>query len=379
MKNRNRISLRGISGALLCATLACHSVATFAAQTDYADEIPEIAAPSADFSERWDSGWTLRFDNDVFLGGSIDRDYSAGVMLTFRGRRVAESALSLGPARARLDRLSGFKRRYERAGSTTRWHALQIGLLLFTPDDITTNQPDYDDRPFANLLYLAGSQISINGNASKAYQSTLTLGLLGSDVGQKLQNVVHSVTGSADANGWRNQISDGGELTARYAIARHSLLSSGYLGRRGFDLKLTIEGSVGYLTEGSAGLALRWGRLRSPWWASTVDYSGYASQPSPQRLRPHLLTREKAWYVSSGIRLRARAHNVFLQGQFRDSPVTFSASELRHVLLEGWLGYTADVGNANIQYALHYQSAEIRYGRGARDLIWAGITVSRSF
>lgn len=379
MKTSNRVSLRAIAGALLGATLACHSITTRAAEIDYADAFPEIPAIEIDFPERWDNGWTLGLDNDAFLGAGIDRDYSAGATLNFGGRRAAASALSLGPARAWLDKVSGFKRRYERSASTTQRHALQIGLLLFTPEDITTYQPVYDDRAFANLLYLGGSQISISGDGTKAYQSTLILGLLGSGIGQALQNGVHRVSGSTNPNGYRNQISDGGELTGRYAIARHSLLRSGYIGRREFDLKLTVGGSVGYLTETSAGLALRWGRLHSPWWASSADYSGYASQPSPQYRRPLHLTREKERYISAGIRLRARAYNVFLQGQFRDSPVTYSGSELRHLLLEGWLGYTADIRKVSVQYALNYQSAEIRHGRGARDLVWAGVTVSKRF
>lgn len=59
--------------------------------------------------------------------------------------------------------------------------------------------------------------------------------------------------------------------------------------------------------------------------------------------------------------------------------MTFSSSELEPLLLEGWLGLTTDFGDLRVQYAFRYQTAEIKRGVGARDLTWAGITVSKRF
>ena len=156
---------------------------------------------------------------------------------------------------------------------------------------------------------------------------------------------------------------------------RHALLASGFLRRRSFDLKLATEGSVGYLTEGSVALALRWGRITTPWWASTSEYADYAAQPA----RSISALGEPERYWSGGIRLRARAYNAFLQGQFRDSPVTFKASELEPLILEGWLGFTTHFRGLRVSYVLRHQTREIKHGRGARSLTWAGLSLQRSF
>jgi hypothetical protein len=82
-------------------------------------------------------------------------------------------------------------------------------------------------------------------------------------------------------------------------------------------------------------------------------------------------------YISTGIKLRARAYNAFLQGQFRDSDAAFSASQLQPIIREAWLGVIADLGDFRLSYTLRFQSAEIKEGEGARDLRWAGLAVSK--
>ena len=41
-------------------------------------------------------------------------------------------------------------------------------------------------------------------------------------------------------------------------------------------------------------------------------------------------------HLSAGIKLRARAYNAFLQGQFRDRAVTFGSSELEQSPVGKW-------------------------------------------
>jgi hypothetical protein len=147
-------------------------------------------------------------------------------------------------------------------------------------------------------------------------------------------------------------------------------------GRTAYDLSVALEGSVGYLTEGVIGLGLRWGRVTSPWWSSVADHADYDSQPSLAIVgvpaRPDV-------YISTGVKLRARAYNAFLQGQFRDGDATFSASRLQPIIREAWLGVVADLGDFRLSYTLRFQSAEIRKGEGARELRWAGLAVSKRF
>ncbi len=360
-----------ILAALFGMLPSAHGATPETGITENDSETPSFFLPRRE--EAWNSGWAFSFDNDLFAG-SGDSDYTGGVALTLSGRRAQHLPLSIDPALRWLDYRTGFARLYTPTAGA-QYHAMQFGVLLFTPRDIVTREPIFDDRPYANLVYLANTQYVVSFDESTAYQSTLTVGLLGTGIGETLQNAVHSVTGSDKAQGYRNQISNGGEPTFRYAVAQHSLLSSGF-GRRSHDLKLSVEGSVGYLTEASVGLGVRWGRIATPWWVSTSDYGDYAAQPFRQTERRHIGRGSRERYVSTGIKLRARAYNAFLQGQFRDSAVTLGSSDINNLLMESWVGYTTTFGQRRVSYVLRFQTAELRDGAGARNLAWAGVNVS---
>jgi hypothetical protein len=73
-------------------------------------------------------------------------------------------------------------------------------------------------------------------------------------------------------------------------------------------------------------------------------------------------------------------YNAFLEGQFRDSAVTFESSELNHVLLDAWLGVTTVInGRLSVSYTVRRQTQELAAGRGARAFTWASIGVAQHF
>lgn len=47
------------------------------------------------------------------------------------------------------------------------------------------------------------------------------VGCAGSDIVRDVQNELHRAAGNDEVRGWRNQISDGGELAAHYQTAHH--------------------------------------------------------------------------------------------------------------------------------------------------------------
>ena len=261
-------------------------------------------------------GWGLRLDNDAFVARSRqDRDYTAGLSVTLYDASERRLAAAARRALHWLDDRSGFANDDQCAGALQRTEISDFGLVLFSPDEIGRIELSETDRPYANLLYFSSSHYTINAEQSVMRQSTMTIGVLGTPAAEAIHSGVHKLLGSQDPRGYSEQISDGGELTARYSVARRSLLSMGS-GRSAYDLSLALEGSVGYLTEGVIGLGLRWGRISSPWWSSVADHADYESQPSLAIVgvpaRPDV-------YISTGVKLRARAYNAFLQGQFRDS------------------------------------------------------------
>jgi hypothetical protein len=364
------LTLIGASLLLGLSTIAV-AEATFGPPDDVISE----SQRSADTSQ---SSWAMSLDNDLFAAGDNDQDYTGGFNLTISGGPGRRFASPTHRALRWLDQRIGFGRTARSDPLSLQQEAVQFGLLVFTPEDIETAQALRNDRPYANLVFLSNSRYTINRARTTMYQTTLSIGLVGTGIAEQFQKAIHKATDGNAPKGYGHQISDGGELTARYAIARHSLLLSGHGSGTSYDVKLALEGSVGYLTEATVGLGLRWGQIGSPWWTSTSEYADYTSQPSVSAAGRRFSATKDA-YFSAGVKLRARAYNTFLQGQFRDSDVTFAASDLHRLLAEAWVGWTTEFGGLRISYILRHQTSEMKRGASARSLTWAGITVARSY
>ena len=372
-------------GRRLLAAAACSVIALFAnpdaavaGERPAAHPGPAAAqAPAAETTERLrPHGWTVHVDNDLFAFGNQDRDYTAGLSVTLGGKDAAGPK----PLSAALDWLDGKTGFGTEAGTTDRARSFEAGLLLFTPQDLESEAPVYDDRPYANLTYLSSSRLAQDSSGRIAYQSSFTVGVLGMPWVEHLHRSVHGAVGSQPPKGYDHQISEGGEPTLRYAVSRYRLLDSGSYRERPYHLRLGLSGSVGYLTEASADLAFRWGSLDTPWWSSTPSIADYGGHP-PIRLaaEPDAHSGPR-WQVAAGVNLRLRAYNAFLQGQFRSSEVTYDASDLNHVLLEAWLGVTTVFrNNLSVTYTLRHQTEELRVGNGAREFSWASIGIAQQF
>lgn len=320
--------------------------------------------------EREVNGLRIQIDNDLFSASSHDRDYTGGMAVTLSGSYARDGLLSLDPLLSRLDKLTTPHARY----ATIR-HAQQLGLIAFTPVDILARQPLFDDRPYASLLFVSNGAVRVDPDNRGAWSSSLTLGVLGLSLSGRLHSAVHELTGSEEPLGYDNQISAGGEPTARYTLARHHLWVANPAGT--VDVKTTVQGSVGFLTETSAAISMRVGRFSSPWWSFAPELRDYMAAPLPVESasgpRPEM-------YFFTGARVKARAYNAFLQGQFRDSAVEYSASEIEPLIVEVWLGLVTQLfEQTQLSYTLNYQTAEVRDGKAARDALWGAVQLSHNF
>jgi hypothetical protein len=313
-------------------------------------------------------GLQIQVDNDLFAGGERDRDYTGGFVVTISGTAARDSLLSLDPLLAYVDRLGPSP-----AGAEAHY-ARQAGLMAFTPSDIVTSQAQQDDRPYASLLFVSNGRMRVDRDDRGAWFSSLTVGVLGSSWSESLHNAVHELVGSERPRGYDHQISAGGEPTARYTLARQRLWIANPSGT--LDVKTTVQGSVGYLTETSAALSMRIGRFDTPWWSFAPDLTDYAAAPVP------VLSRSGAQelYFFIGARVKARAYNAFLQGQFRESEVSYSASELQPIVAEAWVGVVTQIfEQTQLSYVLRYQTAELRVGEADRDSLWGGVQLAHMF
>ncbi len=317
--------------------------------------------------------WTLHSDNDLFALTHKDRDYTAGVSVTLTDavpladrREVRCARASRACTRARLP-------------APIRATAHEFGLLLFTPRNLAAAQPLTDDRPYASLLYAARSTLRHDPLREVAYQSTVTIGLLGLQLAEQVHRSVHAALGATLPMGYGHQISNGGEPTFRYALSRYRLLAAGRFGAERYALRLDTTVSVGFLTEVNAALALRWGNRPASWWESFADEGDYAGQPviAESALSSR---RRRTFAFTAGVKLRGRLYDAFLQGQFRHSDVAYTSSAVEHVLAEAWLGVDVFFDDRlRLSYVVRRQTKELAVGEGSRAFTWAGLSVSRGF
>lgn len=313
----------------------------------------------------------IQIDNDLFAGGEKDRDYTGGLSITISGERARDGLLSLDPLLNELDRsiipdANG--------DDSNVYYARQIGLLAFTPSDTLVAEVQPNDRPYASLLFLSNGRVQVDADDRGVWTSSLTIGVLGLSVSESLHSAVHELVGSERPRGYDHQISAGGEPTARYTLARQNLWIADPSGL--IDVKTTVQGSVGFLTETSASISLRAGRFNSPWWGFAPELTDYMSAPVPTES----YRGGRELYVFAGARVKARAYNAFLQGQFRHSEVRYTSDEIEPLLAEAWIGVVTQIlDQTQLSYALHYQTAELRDGPASRDSLWGAVQLTHAF
>jgi len=322
-------------------------------------------------TEKYNSGWQFSTDNDGLVG-QTDRDYTGGISLTLSGKRVQEYMVSIDPLRAGIDDLLGFSKLYQ-SSDFMSFHSQQYGMALFTPDDIESITPIYDDRPYASLFIMSNTEITVVPDKNRAYVSILTIGLLGLDLAEDIQRFLHEITGSDNTNGWQYQVSAGGEPTAMLTYGvQENLYSSNRQ-----QLKLEYEGNLGFITDVNAGVNWRWGRINSPWWAFNSYQSKYMKQSMPIFSTDGKGRNE--FYLWTGARLNLRIYNSLLQGQFRHSEVTVSGDDMERLIAEYWLGVTKQFAKKYYASMFVRAHSEEFKGQNARDAAWAGFVFSVAY
>ena len=333
-----------------------------------------------DFSpdEKYKTGWAFYLDNDVLTTGNRDQDYTGGFAVTLSGRRAMEYPISIDSWLRGLDGFSRFENLYKDRDHFQR-HSFEFGITLFTPSDISVSEPLPDDHPYASLFFIANTEQTVMPEDDVAYQSTLTVGILGLDIAEDIQKGLHDIFGAEEPKGWDNQISAGGEPTAKYTVSRQKTLSlHSRPGGIGHELKTSMEGNIGFSTDVNAGLSWRGGWINTPWWSFNPHQAEYINLGSPVAEKIKRDAR-KEFYLWAGANIKYRFYNAILQGQFRDSAVTFDRSELEHVLAEAWIGVTKEFNRGfSGSFFVRGRTEEIK-GPNARTPVWAGIILSRAY
>ncbi len=315
--------------------------------------------------------WAFSIDNDLFTPGtSKDADFTGGLALTYAGARGKKYWNVLDTTLASIDSLSGTG---DEESSVTP--SIELGVYGFTPEAIDSAELLENDRPYASLVYLSASRIYQKQPWGDAWFSSLTIGALGLDVFGDIQNDIHRLVNNEQAEGWHNQISDGGEITFRYQLA---YLDYWERNRKNpsRQFKTTYFASVGYLTEVGVAVSTRQGLISSPSNRFNPELISYGERVNEVVATP---TGGDENYFWGGVAIKARLYNAFLQGQFKHSEHTLEQDELRPLLLEAWAGYTLTLGrDFKFSYVIRGQSSEVRSGEGDRNLLWGGLVLSQT-
>ncbi len=90
--------------------------------------------------------------------------------------------------------------------TATKYNAgVSLSQYMFTPEDITQTQPQYDDFPYVGYLSIDFFLFTIKNDSFQEFR--LSLGVIGKEAGAEwVQKTIHKITGSDEPQGWDTQL-----------------------------------------------------------------------------------------------------------------------------------------------------------------------------
>ena len=211
-----------------------------------------VLAPASANAEQFNLAW----DNDLFTGS--DRGYTNGVRLSYLTNTAEDSGGgSARLARAGRDSLSFLPG----VGDVANNHAMSVSLrqLMVTPADISQEEPQFNDIPYAGHLSLSSTLWSWSADSITGYGAHI--GVVGPESGAEAsQKWVHKITGSERPKGWDNQL--GTDVVGGFQAAHgRKLLQAGQRGDLEQQFSAVGSGLLSsFRTSATVGVIWRMGR-----------------------------------------------------------------------------------------------------------------------
>lgn len=185
---------------------------------------------------------------------------------------------------------------------------ISLGQQIYTPRNTRASELIKDDRPYAGWLYM-GFASSFQLHRS-AHFFELDLGVVGpSALGREVQNNFHSLIDKESAKGWSNGLHDEPTVQLQYQKRTKNLAtkSMDWVSYYGAGLgNVQVSAHAGALLRLGVNLPNDFGPSRP----SAAEGDSFITPVSTTNGRSRL----KSYYVFSGIRGNAFAHNIFLDG-----------------------------------------------------------------
>jgi hypothetical protein len=299
----------------------------------FRDRIPDALI------NRDDSFFTFTIENDKF-GKGTDENYTNGVRLTYYDTTTPSPQL--------LNTVEDILPFMDVNKTTSIYYSL--GQNLYTPQNISTDTPDSEDRPYAAFLYGSIGATTIRENHVDELE--LTLGMVGpAALGEPTQKFVHELINTTDPQGWDHQLKNEPALMIAYQRQWPEMLK-GEIGPFYTRLSPHAGFALGNVyTYGAFGATVQLLPEQHRW------------QAPPQRVRPaipgsgyfYIPEDEFAWGLFAGFESRLMGRNIFLDGNsFTDSP----SVDKKHFVTDLNAGVTLSYGRIQTAYTLNWRSEE---------------------
>ena len=309
---------------------------------------------SADGEVEWDS-ITVTWDNDLFTRSNHDSYYTNGIHV----RLESKPFQAFGPTNTPRLFLPLLDALPLASGEVDHHsYAIALGQKIFTPEDITVEEPQPDDLPYAGLLYVATDFTARSAQYADLFR--LTLGVVGPwSLAEQTQKWVHDLVGTDEPMGWDYQLDN--EIVFNGLYERRRRLSAGSIGERiNYELVAIGRGELGTLNTGAqASLAVILTQRPSPGFGALQPAVATSNYLFRSELR-------QGWFGYLGVTGRLTLHNIFLDGNtFSDSP-SVDKEPLNGALFLG-VGFAAADWTASIAWDLESrrfktQQSQARYG-----------------
>lgn len=284
---------------------------------------------SSSFSQEYKNEFGFKSDNDAYLWYGQDRYYTNGLFIYFR-RAIDQQKL-----KESLEKVT-----YE----------ISAGQKMYNPLSGNRPNPATHDRPFAAHLF-GGVQTSFFYKNESLLKVGLNLGAVGPNaLGKEAQDLLHSIVGFYDIEGWNYQIANDFAVNANVQFARLLHRSSDNV----VDFTLDTYANIGTTYNGGGvSVVFRAGDINQLF--NSAHYNaGISNKGETKKLK------KKELYFYAKPQLNYVAYDATVQGSLlydTYSPVTFGVKPL---VFSQTLGFNYSSPRFTIDYSLIFLSKEIK-------------------
>ena len=258
------------------------------------------------FSFLYGSNHQLVFENDALTG--TDKHYTNGVFYTY----LEDDIIFDIPNIIQID-------------GTKKSTALSFSHLTFTPEDLSKEEAQTDDIPYAgymNLRYLLFQQRDNN-----FHELGIGIGVVGKITqSENMQKIYHHITGNREPKGWDNQVGTRLSYDLVYQYA-HRCIDKKYDSYH-FDMINNIRLDAGTFFTGLAiGTQVRFGNHLQKNFLTSGSFIG-GDEATLLNFSSH---KGYSWHIAMGISLIGIEYFYLIDGEPSYNPSPMNYASVRHL------------------------------------------------